>query len=53
MGLVSAGCVAAGVGGGYWIGAATGAGVVVTFAGLGVGILAAVAATYYKVKKFL
>jgi len=53
LGLISAGCIAAGVGGGYWIGATTGAGDVVTFAGLGIGMVAAVAATYYKLKKFL
>jgi hypothetical protein len=53
IGLASAGCVAVGVGGGYWIGATTGAGDVVTFAGLGVGMVAAVAATYFKIKRYL
>jgi hypothetical protein len=53
MGVTAGACVAVGVGGGYWIGTASGAGPAVTFAGLGVGVLAAVAATYFKIKRYL
>jgi hypothetical protein len=52
-GLVSALLVAAGTGGGYWIASSTGAGAAVIFAGLVVGIVAAVAATYVKIKRYL
>lgn len=53
MGLVAGVCVAVGVGVGYWIGDASGSGPVATFAGLGVGVLAAVTATYFKIKRYL
>ncbi len=53
MGITAAACVAVGVGGGYWIGTASGAGPAVTFAGLALGVLAAVAATYSKINKYL
>jgi hypothetical protein len=50
---VSAACIAAGVGGGYWIASSTGAGASVVFAGLSVGIVAAVAGAYVKIKRYL
>jgi hypothetical protein len=53
VGLMSAILVAAGFGGGYWIAASTGTGVAVIFAGLLVGIAAAVAVTYIKIKRYL
>ncbi|MGD0220053.1 MAG: hypothetical protein ABSC73_06275 [Acidimicrobiales bacterium] len=53
MGVTAGACVAVGVGGGYWIGTTSGAGSAVTFAGLAVGVLAAVAATYFKIAKYL
>jgi len=53
MGLTAGACVAIGVGGGYWIGEASGSGIAATLAGLGVGVLAAVAATYFNIKRSL
>jgi hypothetical protein len=53
MGMTAAACVAVGFGAGYWIGEATGAGTAVTFAGLIVGAAAAVAATWFKVRRYL
>jgi hypothetical protein len=53
MGVAAGACVGIGVGVGYWIGTASGAGVAVTFAGLAVGVLTAVAATYFKIKRYL
>lgn len=53
MGATAAVCVAVGFGGGYWIGEATDAGIAVMFAGLFVGVLAAVAATYFKIRSYL
>ena len=53
MGVTAGACVAVGVGGGYWIGTTSGAGSAVTFAGLAVGVLAEVAATYFKIAKYL
>jgi len=53
MGVTAGACVAVGVGGGYWIGAVTGGGPAVTFAGLALGVLAAVAAIYFKIKMYL
>lgn len=52
-GVLSAVCIAAGTGGGYWIAVSTGAGAAVIFAGLALGIVAAVAAVYFKVKRYL
>jgi hypothetical protein len=53
MGLVAGACVGVGVGVGYWIGDASGSGTVATFVGLGIGIVGAVAATYFKIRQFL
>jgi hypothetical protein len=53
LGLTSAVCVALGVGGGYWIGQITGIGVLVTFVGLGVGIIVALIATYRRIRRYL
>ena len=51
IGAASGGCVAVGVGGGYWIGAASGAGTVATLIGLALGIAGAVLVTYFKIKR--
>lgn len=53
IGATAAGCVAVGVIGGYWIGSASRVGVVAVFVGLAVGIVAAVAVTYIKIKQYL
>ncbi len=53
IGVMSAFCIAAGTGGGYWIAEATGAGAAVIFVGISVGIAAAVAAAYVKIKRYL
>ncbi len=53
LGATAAGCIALGVGGGYWLGSATGSGPVVTFSGLAVGLIAAVAASYVRIKRYL
>jgi nitrate reductase gamma subunit len=52
MGVVSALCIAAGVGGGYWLSEATKTGAAVVFAGLAVGMLAAIATTYFTIRRF-
>ncbi len=51
IGGASAGCIAVGVGGGYWIGSSTGAGTVATLIGLALGIAGAVLVTYFKIKR--
>jgi len=51
IGAASAGCIAVGVGGGYWIGSATGAGTVATLIGLALGIAGAVLVTYFNIKR--
>lgn len=53
LGATVAGCVSVGVGGGYWLGSATGSGSVATFSGLAVGLVAAVAASYVRIKRYL
>lgn len=53
VGVVSGLCVAAGVGGGYWLGSATGDGVVPTFIGLALGLAAAVSYAVYKIRSYL
>ena len=53
MGLSSAVMVAAGVGGGYWLGSATGAGTVLVLVGLGFGVIAAAMTMYLKLRKYL
>lgn len=53
MGITTALCLAAGVGGGYWLDGRLHTGVALTFAGLALGVLAAVAATYLQTRKFL
>ena len=53
IGISAALCLAAGVGGGYWVGEATGAGTVSTLVGLCVGVAAAVAVMYLTIKRNL
>jgi hypothetical protein len=53
LGSMVAGCVVVGVGVGYWIGSATGAGLVADLTGLAVGVVAAVATAYFKIKRYL
>ncbi|MDA8288659.1 MAG: hypothetical protein M0014_09445 [Actinomycetota bacterium] len=53
IGATAAGCIAIGVVGGYWIGSASRVGVVAVFGGLAVGLVAALAATYFKIKQYL
>jgi hypothetical protein len=51
IGAASGGCIAVGVGGGYWIGSQTGAGTVATLIGLALGIAGAVTVTYINIKR--
>jgi len=53
MGASAAVLIAAGLGIGYWIGSATGADTVWVLIGLAVGIVAAAATMYTKIKKYL
>lgn len=53
IGGMAAACVGLGVGGGYWLGSAVGSESVATFSGLAVGLCAAVAVAYLKIKSFL
>jgi hypothetical protein len=53
IGGTAAACVGLGVGGGYWLGSAVGSESVATFSGLAVGLCAAVAVTYVKIKSYL
>ncbi len=53
MGVTTALCIAAGLGGGYWLDGRFHTGPALTFAGLVIGVLAAVAATYLQIKKYL
>ena len=53
LGVTAAACVGLGVGGGYWLGSAVGSESVVTFSGLAVGLCAAVAVAYVKIKSYL
>ncbi len=53
MGVTTALCVAAGVGGGYWLDATFHTGALLTFAGLALGLVAAFVAVYFEVKTFL
>ena len=52
LGGLSAVLVGLGTGGGYWIASATGAGALVIFAGLVVGITAAVGVAYFRIKRY-
>jgi hypothetical protein len=51
IGAASGGCIAVGVGGGYWVGSATGAGTVATLIGLALGTTGAVMVTYFNIKR--
>jgi hypothetical protein len=51
IGAASGGCIALGVGGGYWIGSASGAGTVATLIGLALGVAGAVTVTTIKIKR--
>lgn len=53
MGVTTALCVVAGVGGGHWLDETFKTGVVFTFVGLAVGVVVAVAAVYFQVRQFL
>lgn len=53
MGLSAALLVALGVGVGYWIGQVTGSDVLFTFIGLGIGVGAALMATYRRIRRYL
>jgi hypothetical protein len=53
MGLTTALCLAAGLGGGYWLDGRFHTSPMLTFIGLAVGVLAAVAATYFQIKTYL
>jgi F0F1-type ATP synthase assembly protein I len=53
MGVASALCVAVGLGGGYLLDDHFHTGPALTFAGLGLGVVAAVVATWVKVRSFL
>jgi hypothetical protein len=53
MGVTTAICVGAGVGGGYWLDETLKTGWVFTFVGLALGTAAAVVAVYYEIKAFL
>ena len=53
MGVTTALCIAAGVGGGYWLDRTFHTGVLLTFVGLALGVVAAVAAVYFEIKTFL
>ena len=53
VGLTAGACVGIGVGVGYWIAETHRSGAVGTFVGLGIGVVAAVAATYFKVRRYL
>ena len=53
MGVTTALCLGAGVGGGYWLDETFKTGLVLTFVGLVLGTAAAVMAVYLEVKRFL
>jgi len=53
IGVVAALCVAAGVGGGYWVDSAAHTGATATFVGLALGLLAAAAYAVYKIRSYL
>lgn len=53
IGGAAAGCVAVGVGCGYWIGSASRTGPAAVFVGLAVGLAAAFAVVYLKIRKYL
>ena len=53
MGVTTALCVGAGVGGGYWLDETFNTGALFTFVGLALGIVAAVAAVYFEIRAFL
>ena len=53
MGVVSALLVGGGVALGYFVGSATKAGSVAVFVGLALGLGAAIAATYVRIKRYL
>jgi Putative F0F1-ATPase subunit Ca2+/Mg2+ transporter len=53
MGVTVALCLGLGVGGGYWLDRTFRTGVLLTFCGLAVGLVAAVTAVYIEMKTFL
>ncbi len=53
MGITAAICLGAGIGGGYWLDATLRTGILLTFLGLVVGMVAAVAAVYLEIRTFL
>jgi F0F1-type ATP synthase assembly protein I len=53
MGFAAALLLALGLGVGYWLDGVLHTGAVFTFVGLGVGVVAAVASTYFSAKRYL
>jgi putative Ca2+/H+ antiporter (TMEM165/GDT1 family) len=53
MGVAMALCVGVGVGGGYWLDRTFHTGELLTFVGLALGVIAAVAVVYFDVKTYL
>jgi hypothetical protein len=53
MGVTTALCLAAGIGGGYWLDVTFHTGVVLTLCGLVVGMVAAGVAMYHEIRMFL
>lgn len=53
MGVTTALCVGVGVGGGYWLDQTFKTGLILTFVGLVLGVIAAVTAVYLEIKPFL
>lgn len=53
MGVATALCIAVGVGGGYWLDRTFHTGVLLTFVGLALGVVAAIVVVYSDVKSFL
>jgi hypothetical protein len=53
MGVTTALCVVAGVGGGHWLDGTFKTGLVFTFVGLVLGVVVAVAVVYFRIRQFL
>lgn len=53
MGVAMALCIGVGVGGGYWLDRTLHTGEVLTFVGLALGVVAAIAVVYFDAKTFL
>jgi hypothetical protein len=53
MGVTTALCVVAGVGGGHWLDVTLKTGLVFTFVGLLLGVVAGIAVVYFGIRQFL